>query len=296
MTENYTQSLVSSMPYFNVDLFLTGDEGSGFHTQNNLLDPWQRRQVIQRPGAVKVRCDCIDVVHGKFAPDTNSAFATLVVLKFRFDQRRQARRIHTADIKLEFASITPGGVRPEVHAISLDGRFSLVQTTQTEEISKEGEFEVGGAGIPGPTIKANLKWGKTTQGQTDDATIVVGSIDLLGETAGEPNSASWTLLENKTQKTGVPESLQVGILLKRINAEPFQCIVEIEAQADFKTRLEGLFGSTPKDDPVLFNPEAAPTSKLMQYDTKALGSLDMESEPFCDVTVNTFRGDGNKNH
>ncbi|RDW77998.1 hypothetical protein BP5796_05850 [Coleophoma crateriformis] len=295
MSENYTESSTNGLPYFTVHLFLTGDEGSGFHIKNNRSDPWQRRQVIQRSGAVQIRCDCLDVVHGKFSPDINSAFASLVILKFRFDQRRQARRIHTADIKLEFGSISPGGMRPEVHAISLDGQFSLVQTTQTEEIHKEGEFEVGGTGLPGPTVKTNWKWGKTTQGQTEDATTVVGSIDLLGETAGEPNCASWTLLENETQKTGVPEALQVGILLKRVAPEPFQCIVEIEAQADFKTRLEGLFGSTPKDDPVLFRPDIAPTSNLMQYDTKTLGTLDMELKPFCDVTVNTFRGDGNKN-
>jgi hypothetical protein len=119
--------------------------------------------VIQQKGAVDVRCSCIDVVHGRFAPDC-SAYGTLLVLQFRFDSRQRARRIASADIFLEFSGIKPGGSRPEVYAISPDGRLGLVQTTQHEEITKGGDIELGVGAVQGLKAKGYLSGRKLQRG------------------------------------------------------------------------------------------------------------------------------------
>jgi hypothetical protein len=280
----------SGFPSFEIDLFPTGDEGSGFHTQNDPLAPWQRTRVIQRKGAIDIKCSSIYVVHGKWAPN-DDAYGTLLVLQFRFDPRRKARRIASADISLEFSSMERGRSRPEVYAISQDGSFRLVETTQHEEVTKGGDLKLGATGVPFLQAEGGAKWEKTTSADVTDATKVVGSTDLIGVNYGEEaNFASWTLMENATRKTGVPALMRVGVLLKRKTKEQFKCRVEIKAQADFKSQLERVFGSTPKDDPVLFNPEIKPTNKLMKYDTENLGAFDLES--VSKVAFATLKNDG----
>lgn len=267
-------SLGGDLPTFDIDMFPTGDEESGFHTQNDPLSPYQRTNVIQRKAAVDIRCSCRDVVHGKF---DGSSYGTLLVLQFRFDPRKRARRIASANISLNFSGMNPNGPRPEVYAISLDGRFNMVETKQHEEVTKGGDVKLGVSAIQGLQADGTWKWEKTTTADVTDATTVTGSIDLIGFGYGPDNCASWTLMENKSRKTGVPASVQVGVLLKRRDNEHFKCVVEIKAEADFRTELEWVFGSKPKDDPVLFNPEFKPTNNLMQYQTDKLGVFDLDS-------------------
>ena len=284
MAEYYGEDS-GDLPSFDIDLFPTGDEESGFHTQNDPSAPYQRTNVIQRRGAIDIRCSCIDVVHGHF---DGSAYGTLLVLQFRFDPRKRARRIASANISLNFAGMKSGGPRPEVYAISLDGRFSMIQTTRHEEVTRGGDVKLGVSGIPALQADGEFKWEKTTIADVTDATTVIGSIDLIGYGYGPENCASWSLMENGTRKTGVPASIRVGVLLKRKSQEPFQCTVEIKAEADFRSELERLFGSKPKDDPVLFNPELKPTNSLMKYKTENLSAFDLES--VSDVTFMTMHG------
>lgn len=91
-TEIYEESY-DSMSYdeFTVPLHLRADRGSSFRVQNDPLNPWQRANIIERKGDLDVRCSLIDVVHGKLNAEGNDK-ATLLVLRFRFDPRRRARR------------------------------------------------------------------------------------------------------------------------------------------------------------------------------------------------------------
>lgn len=280
-----SHAMGGDLPSFDIDLFPTGDEASGFHTQNDPSSPYQRTNVIQRKGAVDIRCSCIDVMHGKF---DGSSYGTLLVLQFRFDPRKRARRIASAYITLRFSGMEASVSRTEVCAISPDGRFNMVETTQHEEVTKGGEMKLGVSASQGLQADGGFKWEKTTSDAVTDATTVTGSIDLIGFSYGPNNCASWSLLENNTRKTGVPASVRVGVLLKRKNNEPFKCVVEIEAVADLRTGLESVFGFKPKDDPVLFNPLMKPTNNLMQYKTEDLGMFDLES--VSDVTFVAMRG------
>ncbi|KAF6226267.1 hypothetical protein HO133_009133 [Letharia lupina] len=282
----------SQLPSFDIGLFKTGDAGSHFRTENDPSDPWQRANIIERKGAVDIRCSCLDVVHGDFSASSD-LFATLIVLQFRFDPRKVARRFQSVNIELEFKGMEIKETGPEVFAIAPNGRMSLVPTTQHEDTKRNLNLQLGGAApIGGLTATGTVGWEKSLSRDTKDQTTVTGSIDLKGRNYGPSNCVSWTLLENKTTETGVPALMQTAILLKRKHENPFQCVVKIDAKVDFWSTTErvfGLKGRAPRDDPVLFDPSFPSTSKLRKYNEKELGSFEMES--VCDVTFMTTLDD-----
>jgi hypothetical protein len=289
LSEDSAEDLsAANLPTFDIGLSPTGDAGSSFRTENDPSAPLQRSNYIERKGAVDIRCSCLDVIHGLFSAESG-VFATLIVLQFRFDPRKRARRFESVDISLEFRGIKPGEGGPEVYAITPVGMLSLVPTTQHEEVKRNASLQLGGAApVGGITATGTVGWEKSVSRDTSDQTTVTGSIDLKGRNWGKSNCASWTLLENKTAKTGVPSSMRTTVLLKRKDESPFQCVVKIDANVDFKTSLERVFGGKgrePKDDPVLFDPELEPTNNLRKYDIEELGAFDLES--LCDVTFAT---------
>jgi hypothetical protein len=281
----------ADLPSFDVGLSPAGDAGSSFRTQNDPSAPLQRSNYIERKGAVDIRCSCLDVIHGLFSVESG-AFATLIVLQFRFDPRKRARRFESVDISLQFGGMKPGDGGPEVYAIAPREKLSLVPTTQHEEVKRNASLQFGGAApVGGLTATGTVGWERSVSRDTSDQTTVTGSIDLMGRNWGKSNCASWTLLENQTAKTGVPTSMRTAVLLKRKDESPFQCVVKIDASVDFKSALERVFGGKgrePKDDPVLFDPELEPTNNLRKYDIEELGAFDLES--VCDVTVATVLG------
>ncbi|WYZ42155.1 hypothetical protein EsH8_V_001050 [Colletotrichum jinshuiense] len=274
---------------FDLNLVST-EHQSGFRTKNDPLDPLQRSNIVQRKGPVDVKCTCVDVIHGHWGSTEPDTQATLVVILFRFDSRKQARRIISVNAELAFFD-SQGRHRknPEVAIISLDGNFSLTPTQQTKSTAIGSEGAVGG-GILGAEISGKFTWEHRGEWETTDAAQIVGSIDRLGAPAGPSNAANWTLQENPLTKKGVPAAIRVGILIKRRAIDDdFFCTVKLETEVDMKTRLERLFGSREQDDPILFRTSKPPTNRLMEYDTKNLGAIDMSLVE--DVTATTVLKD-----
>ncbi|EUC29010.1 hypothetical protein COCCADRAFT_29841 [Bipolaris zeicola 26-R-13] len=265
---------------FDIMLNPGGDEGSSFRTRNDPSAPYQRTNVTERKGALDIRCTCLDVIHGLVSPDADE-FATLIVLNFRFDSRKTARRILAVNITLQFAPEKAGDPEPEVFQIAPYDNMVMVQTTQTEGKTTMAGVSLGAPPLVGVELGAELGWERSVTRETTDATRVIGSIDLLGRTYGNADSASWSLIENSTTKTGVPSTMRTAILLKRQDEKPFRCDFKIEAKVDAKSSMERsfqkMFGGRPKDDPLLFDPQLPPTNKLQMYDLTALGSVDLGS-------------------
>lgn len=260
---------------FDISLSPTGDEGSSFRTANDPGSPYQRQNVTERKGAVDVRCQVVDVVHGLPHPDAE-AFATLIVLKFSFSSRKAGRRILEVQTSLEFAGCEAGTACPEVVNIAPYGDMVLVQTSQKEDEKLSLGGKIGAPPLLGVDAGVNLAWDKSVSRETTDATKLIGSMDLIGRNYGNANSASWSLVENRTAKTGVPTSMTASILLNREDDRPFKCIFKLHAIVDWMSSIERLVGSRSRDDPVLFDPRIKPTNRLQVYDHEALDSVDLE--------------------
>jgi hypothetical protein len=257
---------------FDVGLDEGGDAGSGFRFQNDPSKPQQRTNITERKGAVDVRCVGKDVIHG-FLKDGED-LATLIVYEFQFDPRKPGRRIISVDAKFLF-SPRNGGSEPVVLKVAPKGRMVLVETKQTESTVNSREGKLGAAQF-GAELGGSVKWEKTVSRETTDATTIVGSIDTLTRNYGEPNAASWTLMENQSTNTGVPAFFRTAVLLKREDDGEFESTFEIDAKADMKSRLAKLFGKTPVDDPIIYDPTMKPTNKLRQYDTDNLDDINLQ--------------------
>jgi hypothetical protein len=273
---------------FSINLAPIGDDGSRFHTQNDPAQPLQRTNYIERKGAVEIRCSCVAIVHGLLAPDSNT-FCTLLVLEFRFDPRKRARRISSVDMELRFSGLVSANSHPEVSAIAPCGHFDVAPTTQSESSGVSANLQLGGGAAPGPTVGTGVTWDRSITRDMTYAATVTGATALRGRNFGGPNCASWTLLENPATKTGVPVAVKAAVLLRREHEEQFQCVVTVKAHADWRSSLESVLGSTPPDDPVLFDPTIEATNAA--YDEMNLGQVNLE--PLSRITFsNVVSGSG----
>jgi hypothetical protein len=293
LNEEMDDGAEDALESFNIQLFPVGDEDSAYRMKNDPKQPFQRDTVHQQTGSVSIRCNLVDVVHGRLTPDGKS-HASLIVLHFRFDPRKQGRRVAEAHIWVEFEDMQPDGrSHPELAAIAPDGRNILEQTTQSEETTRGAEGTLGVSALQGAEMGAALRCEKKIIADVTHATSVIGSTELRGYQWGRDNTAYWTLLENPSRKTGVPASLRAAMLVERKRKSKFKCTVTIKSQLDFKSEVGQFFGKKELEDPVLFNPRFPPKwANKLKYDVDSLGTLDLEL--ISDITFTTLRTDGIK--
>ncbi|KAG9230837.1 ankyrin repeat-containing domain protein [Amylocarpus encephaloides] len=284
-----------------LNLYPNEEGQSGFHTTNNPNAPYERNDITRRKGSIYISCDVVEIVHGLFGPpdpasstsdpltdemESVTESCTLVVLEFSFYPKKNGRRISRADIEVKFSAI-PGDPRdpPVVHSIAPFRRLTLVPTTQREQTTTEGGLNIGG-GPPGVDLGVSGKLAKVVERDTEDAMTVVGTIDRTGRSYGAKNTASWTLLENKTVPKGVLPYMRAAILVTRPSQlRYFQCVVKIDVVSDFITTLGSPFHTKEKDDPLLFDAERKPAHRLRRYQVNNLGALTLAS--VANVTVQT---------
>lgn len=270
---------------FVIGLNKTGDKGE-YHTLNDPSAPYQRENIVERQDVLQIRCKSREVVHGCMSLDDGSDdFATLLVYDIHMDSTKRSRRIVSATVKFEFSSSEAGKPNPQVAKIAPLGRVSLSRSTQDETTTVGGEVSVAA-----PDLVANVgttaKWEKTVSRTTEDEARVTGHV--WSDDYGRPVIAKWTLTENASTKSGVPSFVRCAILLARKDESLFHAKVTIDVESDWKSKMERLFGTTPPDDPILFDPSMEPTNKLRKagYDVDNLGRLDLWAE-FVDIRFNT---------
>ncbi|RKU46267.1 hypothetical protein DL546_006566 [Coniochaeta pulveracea] len=253
---------------FSVDINLDEDNDSGSSTRfrNDPRAPHQRKTITERKGAIDIRCLGKDVVHG-FLKDGEGP-ATLVVYEFELLARKKDRRIVQVDISFVFHG-KDEAPDPEVVEIAPKNRMITVETKQTENTTTSREGKVGATQF-GAELGGSVRWEKSVSRETSDATSIFGTRDTMGRRWGEPNGVSWTLLENKSTKTGVPAFFRTAVLLKRQDDAEFESEFIIKASVDLVSALSRLFGRTEVDDPILYDPTRPPTDKLRKYDTDNL--------------------------
>ncbi|KAI1387301.1 uncharacterized protein F4822DRAFT_279017 [Hypoxylon trugodes] len=270
----------------NLELFEAGgEEGSDFHVFNISDDHYHRTEALQRTGAIDISCNLKKVVHGAISPDSDR-YATLLVLQWGFKPQHNTRRIAEATIELEFTPSADGG-DVEVERISFDGSYSLMPTTQSESVTRGAEVSLGASYFADLSIGG--KWEKTVDSVSSDAISVNGGMHLVNNIPPY-RRVKWTLLENETQKSGIPASLTVAVLVSREDQEKFYCGLGFTCKTDKKTAAQSFFKKIPKDDPIIFQPDPREKGKRphrnILYGDDELGSVDLEK--LSDVTFTTI--------
>lgn len=275
----------------------TGERGSGYHILNDPEKPYQREMAVDRHGVAEIQCRSREIVHGRLSssdagPDADDAdaYASLLVYDIHMNARKASRRIVSATVEFEFRSSEAGARDPEVYKIGPLGRVGVLPTQRDETTTVGGELSVSAPQLVGD-VGATCKAERTVSRTTNDEARVTGFV--WSDDYGRPVTARWMLAENRSIKSGVPSFLRCAIVLTRPD-NFFECRVTIRAESDWKSSVERLFGSTPHDDPILFDPALKPTNKLRKagYDTDNLGALDLKAE-FVDIRFSTAFTPGN---
>ncbi|PNP79772.1 hypothetical protein FNYG_06865 [Fusarium nygamai] len=255
-----------------IGLNISAGKNNEFHTRNDPAAPFQRSTITERQGVTQVQCFSREIIHGYLSPDGNNA--TLLVYDLYLDTTKKSRRIREAQVKFDFRSSIPGKAAPQVVKIAPHGSISLLATSAEE--SKTTGYGLSAGASQFVSVESSAKWEKTVSQIRNDAARVAGG--FLCNDYGKQVGAQWILFENKLVGSGTPRFMRFEILLDRENdEEEFECKVTISASGDWKTVLAGLVGSTPRDDPILFDPTLPPTNRLRKaYDIKNLGSLDLD--------------------
>ena len=267
-----------------LELLPFGPDASAYRTRNDPRQSYQRPTITERDGVVGAQCRMVNVVHGRLGPlegyeDEEDARATLIILDFAFDNRKNARRIKSVKTTFHFQAKDGEETDPAVVRIDPDGRFELVETSRPVDTTTNFGLEIGAPPVAGFQAGTQVGWEGGTSKVKQDSTLLVGRKHLHGTERdfGEDNAALWTMLENSTDKRGVPTSMRASILLKRDNDLPFQCLFSLKLEVDMKSAFEkairSVFGQKLIDDPILFDPSRKPTKRQLQmFDINSLAS------------------------
>lgn len=287
------------LPSFDIGLSDSTHDGANLRFENDLNNPYERSNIIERRGLIHVRCEMREIVHGRWSPDGDEE-ATLLVILFRFDPDDAKCRVKLARIKLVFSGASNTDPDPEVVRIWPDETYALLPTTRTETVC------VGATGSIGITscgeVGAEFSREKTTERKLQSMGNVRSSADTEGRNYGLHNSVSWTLMENSDTKSGVPVSMQCAILLKRrAPEEKFAATVNITARADRQTAIkewvQSALSQPKRVDPILFDPKRPPTNQLRVYDMeirRALGNVELNDRTLTDITLRRVWGGAEK--
>ena len=104
-----------------------------------------------------------------------------------------------------------------------------------------------------------------TESQNEEDQITINGMKLYdGRPIGHKRKVRWSLIENESQRSGLPSQLRTLILLQRLDDEQFTAVVEIDAHVNLSASLLRMFGKKPADDPIIFepNPEVPKERKL----------------------------------
>lgn len=240
---------------------ISGEE-STFRTQNSSLADLERHNIIERTeGNIHTRVELIDVMHGTYDDDEIEE-ATLLVFCFRFDPQRNSNRVKHARVHIEFFAAKKDSIGPVVDAIAPEKRWTIMPTTDHETITRGGEMNASASGVPFLDIGTAAKFERTISRDINDATTITGSINMgTGRNSGESTVAVWNLQENRQRKTGIPDSIQVAVLLRREDSKPFTARVTLKIETDIVSGIKQWFAKVPLDDPILFNPRETSTRK-----------------------------------
>lgn len=274
---------MSESPGFAINLERTGDAGSSFRTQN-MPGQLQRQNMVDRGSNsdFTVQGDLIKVIHGQFSPDGKPA--TLIVAEFRFLCADNSRRFREATIELQFAeSLDPkskGFDDPEVVIIAPTGNNSLNPTQEAWTTTRTSSASAE-TGMDFAKLGGSLSWEISKSFEKEYRAIVNGAVRLEGRNYGMKNQARWNLLENASRCDGIPSLLRTAILLKRKDNTDFLATIKIKAKVDIlhslHSKFQNLLGTTPKDDPVFFDPDLPPVGEIPE-------GLDLDNLSGYDLT------------
>ncbi|PHH90669.1 hypothetical protein CDD83_2963 [Cordyceps sp. RAO-2017] len=139
---------------------------------------------------------------------------------------------------------------------------------------------------PYASLGPKYQWKRTTSGQRADAVSLTGEAAVVGRARGggaRPNAVRWTMLENESDRSGVPAFLRTAVLLRRRERDNGQFVGDVRADYrvsplhDFRQLLVNAVART-RDEPVLFDPKVSTGPSPYDAILNSLDKADIDKE------------------
>lgn len=226
----------------------------------------------KRP-AFYVQCVARAIIHGTLTPESDQR-ATLLVYDFRFLSYR-GTRIKDATINFDFlpSAGSPPGSGPSVRKVGPDERYSMMETTQLENLKKTFKLGINGGAVP---VNGEAGVESSVEKTVTFAAEITGSRPF--DEWGNYFQAQWALQENRSQSNGIVSHLRTCVLLTRENDNDFDCVPYVRITPNLTTRLVSLGSVRSQDEAIPFDPSYEPYNDLDQgesIDRWNLASVDL---------------------
>ncbi|KAM7194063.1 Ankyrin repeat-containing domain protein [Naviculisporaceae sp. PSN 640] len=260
------QQEFDDVDYVDVGLSIVDTGGAKFRTDGR---PPKMSTAIET--GILVRYGLVDAIHGKLTSNDDK-FCSIFVFDFHFNRLRPSRSVHQVNIDV----LVTAEPHAEVSFVSPEERVSINPSTQ------DVEWVVGGGLHAGHELAGTeAKVDRTTKREELGYATAIGWPSHLPRTLNlegrRPNCARWVVQQNPVAKDGVPARMRAAVLVMRDDEEEFQLEVFFDIDADWKTRLEKMWGGSPVQRPLIINPKDASTSRVIKtYTQDNLALVDLK--------------------
>ncbi|KAK0635832.1 hypothetical protein B0T17DRAFT_517386 [Bombardia bombarda] len=251
--------------------------------QNNPSDPVQRDFWIDDDyDGGRVQASLTGVCHGHYEERTDDK-ATLLTFRVRFEPKKRGFRFKRASITVVFSSeakfdaATDGIVVKDFAPAGLYTVESYDNTEQTVNNHYASSGFQAGLQLGGVGHEFTRTYERRLGAKINGMSV------LRGRNYGGANAIEWTLSEDEVAKTGVPEHIEVAVLLGRYDQERFKAAVAVavDPSSGFQW-LRNRLHRQRTVDPVLFDPCLEPQGEAAwvresSVDPRNLGEIDLQS-------------------
>jgi len=250
-------------------------------TYNDYPEQVQRPIITDRDynGKYDVFVELLTCVHGDLDHATRPA--SLMIFEYRLNCLEEKHTFSSVKTGFEFTDPS-GGNNSHMEVLA----FAPFNTPQRWNSSGGNEEHGQKVGVQvGPKISsfgANILLEHDKRKHFEKRYSTYGT---AGRRSGN-TKVYWYMRQNSGLKDGVPPVFRVAILLGRSDDRPFQGTFEIELHGWFRLGLDRFLRRT-VDDPINFDPTAAPKGLPTGVDPQSLGNLSRE---YCLVKLTPVWG------
>ncbi|KAK4082337.1 uncharacterized protein Triagg1_2149 [Trichoderma aggressivum f. europaeum] len=252
------------------------------------------------------------VVHGW----ANGEIHTLIIYEWKTVPGHQGLRFKDLIIEVSFVANGPrGAAEDEARDMRSRGFKSNVSdpevvsavpsAVQLYNVTKHkiggnntGEFGFSAGFAPYFSAEAKYIMERNSAVSITDAVQVAGQPYVVGSGRSRLNAIRWTILENDSQRPGIPAYLRTAVLLKRQSDDDglFLGHVKIKSHVswweDIMETKGKVFGDIKPDDPIIFDPKE-PTSSVFDHQKAKLDLVDLDAQfrMVCLATLQTTKSE-----
>ena len=240
------------------------------------------------------------VVHG-YECEGSKTPCTLIIFEWNAERARGDKRLREVTIEMSF---TAHGKRGEAEARAKSRRargkgvsetywdpevcdFAPRGTTwynrTSHKVTEKSQWEVSLQANFGQNLSAGPKyhWERSDTVDLPDAIQLSGAF-TSSSGSNRPNGVRWVMLENASQRSGVPTFLRTAVLLKRREGDDGKFLGHVKVECsvspfhDLKEVFLKMIKKVPKDEPIFFNPSKS--TGHHSFPSSDLASVDLDKE------------------